>query len=273
MLDRLHRNPQKRERIEQARNSLARKGALRQTAAEFRCGEADIEEALREIERGYPFYGKNLTQGMLMEMEYLALLEELPNADDDLDYMTRHQTAAWQLVKDGLVQGSRPRKVMDSIDRLIAVERLKEILVLVGFHRLDPKNPLVPPDIIGKSHWLPALELYGEGIFFTLDEHQLALWETHPLIKIRAEFIMRRFAVANVRFSHEITLTPRFLLLHTLAHLLIRELETEAGYPAASLRERIYCTAGETPMAGSNSHFGRVTRFLGMRARVQSFGP
>jgi len=40
------------------------------------------------------------------------------------------------------------------------------------------------------------------------------------------------------------------MLLHTFAHLLIRQLETEAGYPAASLKERIYCTSGVTPMAG-----------------------
>ena len=44
--------------------------------------------------------------------------------------------------------------------------------------------------------------------------------------------------------------TPRFLLLHTLAHLIIRQLETEAGYPAASLKERIYCEVGHRPMAG-----------------------
>jgi hypothetical protein len=40
------------------------------------------------------------------------------------------------------------------------------------------------------------------------------------------------------------------VLLHTLAHLLIRQLETQAGYPAASIRERIYCAEGDAPMAG-----------------------
>jgi len=36
--------------------------------------------------------------------------------------------------------------------------------------------------------------------------------------------------------------TPRFIMLHTLAHILIREFESSAGYPAASLQERIYCS-------------------------------
>ncbi len=35
-------------------------------------------------------------------------------------------------------------------------------------------------------------------------------------------------------------LSPHFVLLHTLAHLLIRQLSFESGYTTASLRERIY---------------------------------
>jgi hypothetical protein len=36
-------------------------------------------------------------------------------------------------------------------------------------------------------------------------------------------------------------LNPRFLMLHTLAHLLIRRLTYNCGYGSSSLRERIYC--------------------------------
>lgn len=35
-------------------------------------------------------------------------------------------------------------------------------------------------------------------------------------------------------------LSPRFVLLHTMAHLLIRQLSFESGYSTASLRERVY---------------------------------
>lgn len=37
-----------------------------------------------------------------------------------------------------------------------------------------------------------------------------------------------------------VELSPRFVLLHTLAHLLIRQLAFESGYTTASLRERVY---------------------------------
>ncbi|WP_232429395.1 DUF1998 domain-containing protein [Noviherbaspirillum autotrophicum] len=43
----------------------------------------------------------------------------------------------------------------------------------------------------------------------------------------------------------------RYALLHTLLHLLIRELALECGYNAASIRERIYAdTNGDDPQAG-----------------------
>ena len=44
--------------------------------------------------------------------------------------------------------------------------------------------------------------------------------------------------------------TPKFVLLHTLAHLLVRQLAFECGYAASSLRERIYASDKGTPMSG-----------------------
>src|SRR5208283_1767756 len=41
------------------------------------------------------------------------------------------------------------------------------------------------------------------------------------------------------------TITPKFVLLHTLAHSLINQLSFDCGYGSASLRERIYCNLDE----------------------------
>ena len=43
---------------------------------------------------------------------------------------------------------------------------------------------------------------------------------------------------------------PAFAMLHTLAHLMIREMAFECGYPAASLRERLYFSEDQSNMAG-----------------------
>jgi hypothetical protein len=43
---------------------------------------------------------------------------------------------------------------------------------------------------------------------------------------------------------------PRYIVLHTLSHLLIRTIALECGYSGASLAERIYSTTGDDPRAG-----------------------
>ena len=42
----------------------------------------------------------------------------------------------------------------------------------------------------------------------------------------------------------------RYVLLHTLAHVLMRQLALDCGYSSSALRERIYCKTGTDPMAG-----------------------
>lgn len=250
VVDRLYSSSPKLRLIEQARTPLARNGALNRIASDLRCSVPQIEAALKEISKGYPLYGKNITQGILLESEYQALCDEMPDVADDEDFVTLHHTRSWKAMIESLA-GIKPAQIIGVVSQLIAVNRLKEIMVLKGFQRMGGK--LVPPDIVEQSSWLPALELYGEGVFFTLDEAHLTHWEAHPTLHERALDMQKRYAKFHQPRQcqgAEAIVTPRFFLLHTLAHLLIRQLETEAGYPAASLKERIYCTAGKLPMSG-----------------------
>jgi hypothetical protein len=98
----------------------------------------------------------------------------------------------------------------------------------------------VPPDILGQSDWLPAIELYGEGIFISLDESWLSRWEAVPEINARINELETRYATSALTLDVSLVVNPRFILLHTLSHLLIRELEISSGYPSSSLKERIY---------------------------------
>lgn len=247
VVDRLYQRSSKLQQIKNARTPLARKAALNYLASELRCSSVQIEDAMKEIDKGYPLYGQNITQGLLLENEYRAICNEIPDVADDEDFVTCHHTRSWKLMNEKM-SDAKPTRIIEAVSHLIAVNRLKEIMVMKGFQRLG--GALVAPDIVGESHWLPALELYGEGIFFSLDEGLLNRWESHPILCERSNDFLRRFAATGLRFEPEIIVTPRFLLLHTLAHLLIRQLESEAGYPAASLKERIYCTAGQLPMSG-----------------------
>lgn len=146
------------------------------------------------------------------------------------------------------------------IDTVTLVHRLREVRALVAFSRLHPLDRHAIPDeddkqthvcavsIRGKTHrnWLPGVEVRGEGIFLAFDQKQLRAWEDNPLVVKRAETLNGRYQrMALDRGLLPRPITPRFVFLHTLAHLLIRQLAFDCGYGSASLRERIYCN--ETP--------------------------
>ena len=249
VVDHLYRKSEDRARIDKAPNSLARKAAIRTLATEYRCTPADIEMALDDLNRGYPLYGEKLTPGQLRESEFKAFLEIIPDQRDDEDLVTRNRSNEWHNLAQADGQDMALRNHLTSIQNLIRVDRLKAIKVFKGFTRLEGKpESIVPPDIVGQSDWLPATELYGEGIFITLNESRLHIWEKNPQVAVRLNQLQLRFNQA-VRNSPD-SLTSRFMLLHTLSHLLVRQLEAEGGYPAASLAERLYCATAPEPMAG-----------------------
>ena len=255
VVDRLYSSSDQRRQIDQAVTPQAKKGRFKSLAAELRCTPEDIDQAWSAIEQGYPLYGASITKGLLLESEYQAFIEEMVDVSDDEDFVTQHQTGAWKHLMKELPADSKPQRINKLVSRLVVVTRLREIQIFTGFCRVAlTKETLVPPDIDGKSEWLPAIELYGEGIFISLDETILNQWEDQweklPRPQELIRIFRRRFEGAPIRFASELTVTPRFLLLHTLAHILIRQLETVAGYPAASLKERIYCAVGKEPMAG-----------------------
>ncbi|WP_330460410.1 DUF1998 domain-containing protein [Streptomyces sp. NBC_00820] len=130
------------------------------------------------------------------------------------------------------------------IDGVVLADRLREVRALTGFRRHSPGGTLVPADTSGRLRWLPATEVYGEGIVLTLDEQRLTDWESDPRVlrhvggvRTDLEASFRKEQLAETAGSE---LSPRFVLLHTLAHLLIRQLSFDSGYTTASLRERVY---------------------------------
>ena len=269
VLDRLYSNQADRDLLDRSRTDLARRGAMKTLASRYGCPDKEINAAWHEIQMGFPRYGQTATPGELLAKEYQALIQEIPNLRDGADFTPRHRTQGWGAL--AVPTRDAVGAVLAAVDLLVAVTRLREVRIFTGFSRIkenfddglkptlvkksadaETKARLVPPDLDGSLDWLPAIELWGEGIFFTLNETMLQRWARQPGLKARTETLGRRFERTGMRFSDAtiLPLTPRFILLHTLAHLLIRQLETQAGYPAASIRERIYCAEGEQPMAG-----------------------
>jgi len=157
-----------------------------------------------------------------------------------------------------------PPELRSHIESVVLCERLREVNALVGFTRVEPPEeardggdpPQRAPLSNGTPEWVPATEVRGEGIFLKFDQTRLAEWMSRPAVKGREKQLLqghRAFRVARKLSPPEDNFPGiLYVLLHSFAHVFIRELALECGYSAASVRERIYASAyGESPdMAG-----------------------
>src|SRR5262249_3494904 len=148
-------------------------------------------------------------------------------------------------------------RVAPYFGRLMLVDKLRETRALYGFNRIFPESDWKLPDRKGllwknppdwKNSWLPAYVVHGEGIFLELDGARLAAWEMSSGVQARVDRLAANYAtVQKARRLRERDLTPRFVLLHTLAHLIMNQLTFECGYSSAALRERLYVSSGPDP--------------------------
>jgi hypothetical protein len=149
-----------------------------------------------------------------------------------------------QLPDDELQSWTEFRRL---IAQVTLAKKLRIVRALKGFTRLDPNyENLVTPSLGASVNWLPANEIYGEGIFIALDPKALDTWEKRLPDQVLAGMRSARNR-STLGFLPEAT--DRFVLLHTLSHLLIRQLCFECGYSSSSLSERIYSDEKEE-MAG-----------------------
>lgn len=144
-------------------------------------------------------------------------------------------------------------------DQLMLIHKLRETRAFAGFTRLrttapqpldDQKAMLRRNPIPPQQSWLPAYIVHGEGIFLVLNEDRVRNWEIQPAVVERATRLTDLYTSGLQTHTLERPLTPRYLLVHTLAHLLINELTFECGYSSAALRERLFVSANpDAPMA------------------------
>lgn len=152
--------------------------------------------------------------------------------------------------------GEYANDVVAKFERIGLVHKLKETRVLAGFMRIYPDtddiHSLIPKLAKQDMDWLPAMIVYGEGLYFEFDEEAVSAWEQRPDVQARVRPLTDRYAqLQEKRKMRDRPLGPRFVMVHTFAHLLINELTFECGYSSAALRERLYVSNdGRMMMAG-----------------------
>lgn len=160
-----------------------------------------------------------------------------------------------------LQEGEVPKDFSKLIQRVILARKLLEVRALLGFTRVDSlgggSDDSLQPDIApiykNRPNWLPAVEVRGEGIFIELREDVLATWESKPAVKARMQAMEQKYRQWESERGTDPRPFPgaRYVLLHSLAHTLIRQLSLDCGYSASSVRERIYSsTDPKRQMAG-----------------------
>lgn len=200
--------------------------------------DAEVLEAILRIKSG----GDADRPAKQVELDAILAVPEGFGDDVPVDqnfHARRLPRAAW----DG-------KQGFGTIESVIQVHRLREILTLVGFTRFEA----VTPDIDGEYEsdveraqiaiepaWFPAVENRGEGIFLNFRAEEVRSWSKRPAVIERLLSLETGYGLwAEARKVKRPFPGGPYVFLHTLSHLLIQSLAMRCGYPASSIRERIY---------------------------------
>ena len=141
------------------------------------------------------------------------------------------------------------------------IHKVREVQALIGFTRLKPvdstdapgSEAVIVPVKESDTKWYPAYDVRGEGIFIEFDSSAIDSWRTeNQALAERVAILNDNYKKSFIGENHPREISGKFLLLHTISHLLIKQLSFECGYGIASLKERIYCseTADGKEMSG-----------------------
>lgn len=203
------------------------------------------EEVFAEIKArrsGGPELTKSVKKA---EMETLFFAkEELGDDRPDGNFFAR-----------SLPPGQWSQPWMTPIKRVVLVHRLREVMALVGFTRFEAASPDVEGELemgvrraalARETTWLPAVENKGEGIFLQFKSDLVEQWLNRSEVQDRGQKLEAGFHcwIAEHHGSHRQFLGLPYILFHSFSHLLITAVSLECGYPASSIRERIYALPG-----------------------------
>uniref|UniRef100_A0A7V2ZKR1 MrfA-like Zn-binding domain-containing protein n=1 Tax=Ignavibacterium album TaxID=591197 RepID=A0A7V2ZKR1_9BACT len=182
------------------------------------------------------------------------------------------------------------------INTLIKVKRLRLTTVQTAYTRQEPldkdlfiregdsKTPIKIKYTSTQginTQYLLAAESFGEGIFIDLNKNKVDEWfskhyNESKSFKDRIDLISKRIIksdfLSKEKFSDNKHLA-KYILIHTLSHLLIKELEFLCGYSSTSLNERLFVDSNNMQgvliytVAGSEGSYGGLIK----QSNPQSF--
>jgi hypothetical protein len=198
-----------------------------------------------------------VTEEQYRRSEYEAFRDGRGDVHTDLSVEVRdvseyHVPVAGAVARVGLIRKLRETRAMAGFSRIFPPTG-NDVAMMEGDGALVMRQQIQPLSLDRNLGWLPAIVVRGEGIFLEFEREVLDAWCAGGAPAERIAGMIRNY---NARRADRLLppryITPKFVLLHTLAHMLIRQLSFECGYGSASLRERIYCESSpdSEPMQG-----------------------
>jgi hypothetical protein len=202
-------------------------------AFEIGANKSDIESILRRKWLDNEELDNDITSVKYRAQEYVALNGEVSAPSGSLGDFSREGME----IDDYL---------LPHVKSVSLIDKVRVVNALIGFSRLNPVTGIEDAGFVHikepGTRWFPAYEVRGEGIFIEFEQNDIDDWiMNNPIVIERAKLINNNYAVSFIGQNYPRIITPKFILLHTMSHLLIKQLSFECGYSIANLSERIYC--------------------------------
>jgi len=193
----------------------------------------------------------------LKNTEAEASIESDPEEEEwkRLCQPTSGDSKVLKIRETGWRQVTQKSVLHELVEDILIVERLREVRAFTSFSRVEPmasgeSNRILPngkrPSRENQPEWFPAVEVFGEGIFFKLSNESIGAWEKENAKELRHRQVKIKEKVSDpenwvhLRYGNLENILPRFFLVHTLAHALMRQLSFNCGYNLASIREKLF---------------------------------
>lgn len=179
-----------------------------------------------------------------------------PIKQDELDMLMKSAESLGEDAPEGdfyaraLPLPAKRSPIMDRIERVVLVHRLREVVAQVGFTRFQAAIPDIDGELdidvrraplARETTWLPAVENRGEGVFVAFRADAIGEWLRRPEVQQRGQALKLGYERWKLQQGSDLQFPDlRYIMLHSLSHLLITAVSLEAGYSASSIRERVY---------------------------------
>lgn len=198
-------------------------------------------------------------QASIVKTRFLAIVEPPKDSDEQYRY---EEYKVFSGYKESLPNVANlvfrdielPVDLTPYFTKIQQVETLAMTLTQRGFSRVAMPVPLridgvvvrnmgqrIYNEPVEKVYSLPANQSFGEGLFFEFNIEAVDNWAKAHQSLFSSRYNQPEGEIGKaIKGEMQQYGAPRFYLLHTFSHIIMKELEFSCGYPTASLQERLY---------------------------------